>query len=117
MIDLFVVFVTWASHIVDALAVVAMGVGLAYAVVSFVRASLLASGQDQVSQLQLIRRQFGAYLSFGLELMILSDLLVSIVSHTLEDLYHLGALVVIRTLIGYFLNKEIQEIGESRESI
>jgi uncharacterized membrane protein len=43
--------------------------------------------------------------------MIISDLFVTIVSRSIDDLILVGGLVVIRTVIGYFLNKEIQEIG------
>jgi uncharacterized membrane protein len=42
--------------------------------------------------------------------MIISDLLQSIVSRSMEDLLMVGALVVIRTVISFFLNKEIEEI-------
>ncbi len=42
--------------------------------------------------------------------MIVSDLLQTIISRDLDDLIFLGGLVVIRTVIAYFLNKEIQEV-------
>ena len=43
-------------------------------------------------------------------LMIMSDLLHSLVSRSLDDLYMLAILVAVRTLIAYFLNQEIREL-------
>jgi uncharacterized membrane protein len=37
-------------------------------------------------------------------------LLHTIVSRSMDDMIIVGALVLIRTVIGYFLNKEIEEI-------
>jgi uncharacterized membrane protein len=50
-------------------------------------------------------------LVFALELLIISDLLHSLVSRSLDDMAIVGALVVIRTVISYFLNKEILEVS------
>jgi uncharacterized membrane protein len=46
--------------------------------------------------------------------MIISDLLHSIVTRSMEDLYFLAGIVAVRTIIAYFLNKEIQELAEHR---
>ncbi len=50
-------------------------------------------------------------LVFALELMIISDLFHTIISRSVDDLILVGGLVVIRTAISYFLNKEIQEVS------
>jgi uncharacterized membrane protein len=50
-------------------------------------------------------------LVFALELLIISDLLHSLVSRSLDDMAIVGALVLIRTVISYFLNKEILEVS------
>jgi len=60
--------------------------------------------------LQLARCDLGTKLVFALELMIVSDLLQTIISRSIDDLIFLGGLVVIRTTIAYFLGKEIQEV-------
>ena len=43
--------------------------------------------------------------------MIISDLLQTMASRSLDDMILLGGLVGIRTVIAYFLNKEIQDIS------
>lgn len=66
--------------------------------------------QTRFRDLQIARCDLGTKLVFALELMIVSDLFHSIISRSIDDLMFLGGLVVIRTTIAYFLNKEIQEI-------
>jgi uncharacterized membrane protein len=66
--------------------------------------------RSRFHDLQVARCELGTKLVFALELMIVSDLLQTIISRSIEDLIFLGGLVVIRTTIGFFLNKEIQEV-------
>jgi len=58
-----------------------------------------------------VRCGLGVKLVFALELMIISDLFHTIISRSVDDLILVGGLVVIRTAISYFLNKEIQEVN------
>ena len=58
------------------------------------------------------RMELGGYILAALEFMIVSDILHSVVSRKLEDLYFLGVLVVIRTAISYFLGRELKEIEQ-----
>lgn len=62
---------------------------------------------------RMIRCQLGTYLLIGLEFMIASDIIHSFISRSPEDLIFLGTIVVIRTLIGYFLGKEMEEVHHS----
>ena len=61
-----------------------------------------------------IRMVLGNYLLLGLELMIAADIIHTIVSRTRDDLIFLGVLVVIRTLISYFLSKEMEALERKR---
>ena len=101
----------WTAMAVDGVGVLVMLLGFVLAVVRFVPVAL-RSGASGIGEIQRIRCGLGTYLVFALELMIISDLLHSIASRTLEDLYFLAGIVVLRTLIAYFLNKEIQELRE-----
>ena len=59
----------------------------------------------------MVRCDLGVKLVFALELLIILDLLHTVVSRSLDDLLTVGALVLIRTIIAFFLNREIQEVG------
>jgi len=56
-----------------------------------------------------IRREFTNKILFGLELLIVGDILVTVRKPTVNDLILVGAIVVIRTVLGYFLSKEVKE--------
>ena len=56
-----------------------------------------------------IRREFTNKILFGLELLIVCDVLITVRKPTANDLILVGAIVVIRTVLGYFLSKEVKE--------
>lgn len=56
-----------------------------------------------------IRHQFTDKILFGLEFLIAADVIRTILDPTLEEILTLGAIVLIRTVMGYFLSKEVQE--------
>ncbi len=95
---------------VDVVGALVMLIGFVLATLGFGRALRFVGKRENIEAMQLIRCNFGLYLLLGLELMIVSDLLHSVVSRSLDDLYILVILVAVRTLIGYFLNQEIREI-------
>jgi uncharacterized membrane protein len=53
------------------------------------------------------RITLGRWLLAGLEVLIVSDVLHSIIHRTLEEIGILGAIVAIRTALAYFLDQEI----------
>lgn len=65
--------------------------------------------QGRFAQYEELRRSVGIYIILGLEFMIVSDLLNTIMKRDRESLIILGALVIIRTVISYFLGKEMKE--------
>ncbi len=60
-----------------------------------------------ITTLHKIRHTVGSYLLLGLEFLIAADIIRTIVKPTLEELAILGGIVVIRTIISYFLGKEL----------
>lgn len=60
--------------------------------------------------LQSIRCEIGVYILLSLDFLIASDIIKSVSDLSQEQLIRLGVLILIRTTIGYFLGKEIEEI-------
>ena len=60
-----------------------------------------------------IRLHLGRYLALGIEFQLGSDILGTAVSPTIEEVGLLAAIVVIRTVLNYFLSKELER--ERRE--
>jgi uncharacterized membrane protein len=61
------------------------------------------------------RQTLGAYILTGIEFMIASDIIHTVITRELTDLLFVGLLVVIRTAISFFLGKEVAEL-EHREA-
>ena len=58
------------------------------------------------------KNALGFYILLSLEILIAADIIDSIVKPTWEDIGRLGVIVVIRTFISHFLNKELKEGNE-----
>ena len=52
----------------------------------------------------------------GLELLIASDILKTVLEPSLDELAILGGIVVLRTILSVFLNKEIKELDSEKEA-
>lgn len=57
-----------------------------------------------------IRYRLGVYLLLGLEFLVAADIMETVFKPSLEQLSILGGIVIIRTLLNYFLNKELEHI-------
>jgi len=55
-----------------------------------------------------IRLHLGQYLALGIDFQLGSDILGTAVSPTFEEVVLLAAIVVIRTVLNYFLSKELE---------
>lgn len=74
------------------------------------------NGTYTINNIRQVRVNFGSYLLLGLEFLIASDILKTVVDPTLDELAILGGVVVVRTVLSVFLNKEIKELAESDPS-
>ncbi|MDN7025894.1 DUF1622 domain-containing protein [Methanoculleus sp. FWC-SCC1] len=62
-----------------------------------------------------IRWGFTTRILIGLEFFVAADVLKTILEPTFQDLAVLGAIVAIRTVVSYFLGKEVQEMPEDKK--
>lgn len=63
----------------------------------------------QMGALTDAKNQLGTYVLFSLEVLIVADIIDTIVQPSWTDIMRLGAIVAIRTVISYFLNREMRE--------
>ena len=61
-----------------------------------------------------LRLELSSYIILAIEFMIVSDIINTVLFKTMEDLYYLVGLVVIRTAISFFLGKELNEIADTK---
>lgn len=67
------------------------------------------------NQRETLRHQLGSYLLLGLEYLIAADIIGTITHPTLNDMAVLGSIVLIRTVISHFLEKEVAEFTPFQE--
>lgn len=63
-----------------------------------------------IHQLRVLRADLGTYLLLGLELLIASDILKTIIEPVMNELMVLGGIVLLRTVLSFFLDREIRLI-------
>ena len=60
-----------------------------------------------------VRHQFASYLLFALEFLIAADIIATVIHPKFEEIAILASIVVIRTVVSYFLEKEIEKFKVS----
>jgi len=63
-----------------------------------------------------LRHQLGSYLLLGFEFLIAADVMRTITHPTLNDMAVLGGIVLIRTVISYFLEREVAEFSPPKKN-
>ncbi len=109
----------WLKTIVGYLAAAAeiaaalvIGVAIIRGVFRYAYAGLLGFGKD-LDWSESIRLQLGRVLALGLEFTVASDILRTAVAPSRQDILNLGAIVLLRSLLNFFLEREIGQ-GEAR---
>ena len=107
----------FASYLVagtEIAAALVIGVAALRGLVSYLR-QLLWREDSQSGSIESIRLRLGRVLALGLEFTIASDILRTAVAPTRQDIMNLGAIVLLRTLLNYFLEREIR-LGDEHKS-
>jgi len=83
--------------------------GIIISLYEFLKKEIL-NRSDTISLNETIRIRLGSYLVLALEFFIAGDIVKTIITPTWESLGILGAIVVIRTVLSYFLTKDLKKI-------
>lgn len=90
------------SHAAEVLAAVIIGIAVIKTLYNYL--SLLKSSKISKEEL---RVQFGSSVAVSLELLLGADVLATAVAPSWDDIGKLAAIAVIRTLLNYFLEREL----------
>ncbi|MGX6647875.1 DUF1622 domain-containing protein [Maricaulaceae bacterium MS644] len=96
--------------IIDLIGIAIVLYGFAVALVAFFKreAARYRAGESAYA-CQSVRLTLGMYILLGIEFMIASDIIHTVISRALGDLLLVAALVAIRTAISFFLGKELED--------
>ena len=95
---------------IDVVGCVILLIGAGRFVVGFARAEMSRSPDRRVKGVNMERVELGRYILAGLELLIVSDIIHTALSLAMSDLVFLGLLVIIRSLISFFLDRELEQV-------
>ena len=104
----------YTCHYFSVISLLIVTYGVLVCFIAFLRNEIKRfNGTYTVNNIRQLRADFGTYLLLGLEFLIASDILKTVVDPTLDELAILGGVVVVRTVLSVFLNKEIKELAEN----
>jgi uncharacterized membrane protein len=93
--------------VVEACGAVVIAVGAIIAFIRFI--SALVRTPRSTTAFVPVRLTLGRYLTLGLEFQLASDVLRTAVAPTFQDIGQLAAIATIRTVLNYFLTREVNE--------
>lgn len=105
----------WIAALISILAIAVMLIGAARFLYGFVIGEAKIAKTDRARILNEERVELGRYILAGLELFIVADIIHTALSFALGDLVFLGLLVLIRSAISFFLDREIEGIRRDPE--
>ena len=89
------------------IAIIILGLSIGLARLVLTEFNSLKPIRKHTMSLDEIRSDIGRHMLLGLDFLVASDLILTVVRPTLEELAILGGLVVIRVVIGYFRHREM----------
>ena len=99
----------WVVVLIDLAACLILLVGAGRFLAGFARAEF-RDAEARVRGINMERVELGRYILAGLELLIVSDITHTALSLAMIDLVFLGLLVIIRSLISFFLDRELEQV-------
>lgn len=104
-------FLNLLATIISVISLLIVTYGALIAFISFLINEIKRfKGMYNPTNIRKLRAVFGTYLLLGLEFLIASDILKTVLEPTMNELIILGGIVVVRTVLSVFLNKEIKEL-------
>lgn len=100
----------WIATFIELAAIFLLIVGAARFIVDVSIAEIRRDGAERVRTTNRERIELGRYILAGLEVFIVADIIRTALSMAFSDLLYLGLLVVIRSVISYFLDRELKEL-------
>lgn len=106
----------WLAAVIDLVAIILLLVGALRFVVGVGRSQFSRDENEQVHGMNRERVDLGRHILAALELLIVSDIIHTALTLAIGDLVFLGLLVIIRSLISFFLDREMEQIqAQERE--
>ena len=111
-----VIVFEWIASLTDIFGCMILVIGAVRFMIGFLRAEFAREATARVRGVNSERVELGRYILGGLELLIVSDIIHTALSFAMADLVFLGLLVIIRSLISFFLDRELAAVKKELEA-
>ena len=106
----------YLTGVIELLAIAMLVIGTARFVYWVARGELgSAHGNQRLERQNLARLELGRYILSALELLIVADVIRTALSFSLAGILFLGGLVLVRSVISWFLDREIANLESRRQ--
>ncbi len=101
----------WLEITADVVGIAILVIGFIKGIYMFIRLEMdRMMGKKDYEEIFSLRNILGTYIIISLDFLIVSDIIHSVISPVTSELLNLGIIVVLRTSIGFFLGKELNEL-------
>jgi uncharacterized membrane protein len=102
------------EHLVEIVATAIGYVGISFIVLGVILAIIqyIISRLDNKYTTDYVRLTLGTYILIGLEFMVGQDIIETVLHTSMQQLYMLGMIVVIRTILDFFLSREMGHLKQ-----
>ncbi len=98
------------------IAVIILLIGMVKVLYKYLVVEIKEIRKTHIKKIQLIRCELGIYILLALDFLIAKDIIHTVTDLSYERLIELSVLIVLRTIIGFFIGKEV-EVLEKEEYI
>ena len=96
--------------ILECLSIIIIIYGVVIQFIDFIKSEFSCKERKlAVKKVLMLKNFLGTYILFSLEVLICADIIESILDPSMKHILSLSAIVIIRTIISYFLNKKIKD--------
>ncbi|MFT4970396.1 MAG: putative membrane protein [Chitinophagales bacterium] len=104
------------TKVIDIIGILILLFGFSKILIKYLFIEFKNIKQTSISSLQLIRCELGIYILLALDFLIASDIIHTITDLSNEQLIALTVMIALRTIIGFFLGKEVNELESEKKS-
>jgi len=108
VIEMFHDIIGWTTFVLNIIGALITIWGILLALLEFLGKEIF-NRKEAIELNETIRLKLGSYLVLALEFFIASDIIKTVITPTWESLGILGVIVAVRTVLSYFLTKELEK--------
>lgn len=108
---------SWIAKAIDLIGIIILIYGFTKSLIKYLFVEAKNLKTISVRGLQSVRCEIGIYILLALDFLIASDIIHTVTDLSQKQLIELSILIALRTIIGYFLGKEVNELESVKKEV